>query len=49
MTKNLDITESELKTLVNELLERGFIQYISEDEVELTEVGIRYLKWRDFE
>ena len=49
VTKNLGITESELKSLVDELVERGFIQLISDDEAEITEIGINYLKWRDFE
>lgn len=46
---NLGVTESELKTLVDELIERGFIQYVPNEEVELTEVGIRYIKWRDID
>ena len=49
VVNNLGISESELKSLVDELIERGFIQLISDDEAEITDIGIRYLKWRDFE
>jgi len=49
VVNNLGISENELKSLVDELVERGFLQFISDDEAEITEVGINYLKWRDFD
>jgi len=43
----LDISENELMYLVDELVELGFLEYISDDEAEITEEGISYLKWRE--
>ena len=44
---NLDISEIELKSIVEELVELGFIHFISDDETELTIDGIKYIKYRD--
>jgi hypothetical protein len=43
--KILDISENELMYMVDELVELGFLEYISDDEAEITEEGISYLKW----
>jgi hypothetical protein len=43
----LDISENELIYLVDELVELGFLEYTADDEAEITEEGISYLKWRE--
>jgi len=43
----LEISENELMYIVDELVELGFLEYISDDEAEITEEGISYLKWRE--
>jgi reverse gyrase len=43
----LDLSEDELMYLVDELVELGFLKYISDNETEITEEGISYLKWRE--
>ena len=43
----LEISESEMMYMVDELVELGFLEYISDDEAEITEEGISYLKWRE--
>jgi hypothetical protein len=45
--KTLEISENELMFLADELVELGFLKYISDDEAEITEEGISYLKWRE--
>lgn len=44
---SLKISENELMYLVDELVELGFLKYTSDDEAEITEEGISYLKWRE--
>jgi helix-turn-helix protein len=46
---SLEISEDELNSLVEELVELGFLKFISDDEAEITKEGISYLKWRDLE
>lgn len=43
----LNISENELEYLVDELIDLGFVKYTADDEVEITEEGISYLKWRE--
>lgn len=43
----IDITHVELELIVNELVELGFLRFINEDEVELTNDGILYLQNQD--
>ena len=40
----LGISENELNSLVEELVELGFLRYTSDDEVELTRKGIKQIK-----
>ncbi len=47
--KILEISENELMYIVDELVELGFLEYISDDEAEITEEGISYLKWRELD
>ena len=46
--KNLDITENELESMVGELVELGFLEFISGDEVIITEDGIDFIRSQDF-
>ena len=41
---NMDVSEEELNSLVNDLISRGFLQFVSGDEIELTKDGILYMK-----
>jgi len=41
---NMDVSEEELNSLVNDLISRGFLQFVSGDEIELTKEGILYMK-----
>ena len=43
----LGISSNELKTVVEELVFMGLLQYTSDDEVELTEDGIVYVTYQD--
>ena len=43
----LELSENELMYMVDELVELGFLKYVSDDEAEITEEGISYLKWRE--
>jgi hypothetical protein len=43
----LELSENELMYMVDELVELGFLEYVSDDEAEITEEGISYLKWRE--
>jgi len=45
--KTLEISENELMYLVDELVELGYLKYTADDEAEITEEGISYLKWRE--
>jgi len=44
---NLDVTENELKSLVDELVEIGFLKLNSDDEAEITEDGIVHILHRE--
>ena len=44
---NLGITRMELESIVNESIKLGFLRYSSVDELELTDKGIDYIKWRN--
>jgi superfamily II RNA helicase len=46
---SMNISENELNLLVEELISRGFLQFVSGDEVELTKDGILYMKNQDLE
>jgi len=43
VTTTMDISHDELESLVGELIQLGFLQYCSNDEVELTKDGVFYL------
>jgi len=43
-TDNLGISTKELEDLVSKLLDEGFLKNVSNDELELTEKGIKYAK-----
>ncbi|EMR74589.1 PDK repeat-containing protein [Thermoplasmatales archaeon SCGC AB-540-F20] len=44
VTDKLDISSNELGSLVDELVKRGLLRYTTDDEVELTEQGIKYIE-----
>ena len=44
---NLGISENELGSIVDELVELGLLQFISDNEAEITEDGIKYIISRD--
>lgn len=44
VTEELGISMDELKAIVDALVKYGLLQYISEDEVEITEKGIEYIE-----
>ena len=41
---NLDISDKELTAIVDELVELGFLQFISDDELEISKKGTIYVK-----
>ena len=43
-TDNLGISSKELEDIVSKLLDEGFLKNVSNDELELTEKGIKYAK-----
>ena len=43
VTTTMGISHDELESLVDELIQLGFLQYCSNDEVELTKDGVFYL------
>ncbi len=44
VTDKLGISSNELRSLVDELVKRGLLRYTTDDEVELTEQGIKYIE-----
>jgi len=40
----LEISDDELKSIVDELVELGFLQFISEDELKISKKGTIYVK-----
>ena len=47
VVNNLGITRNQLKSIVAELVELGFLQFVSQDELEITEDGIKFIKFQD--
>ncbi len=41
---SMGVSEEELSSLVNDLVSRGFLQFVSGDEIELTKDGVLYMK-----
>lgn len=44
---SMNISENELNLLIEGLISRGFLQFVSGDEVELTREGVLYMKNQD--
>ena len=42
--KNFDMSYDDLDKIVQDLLDAGYIKYISNNEVELTQQGVLYIK-----
>ena len=40
----MNISENELNLLIQDLISRGFLQFVSDDEIEITRDGILYIK-----
>ena len=40
----MNISENELSSFVSELVQNGFLEFVSEDEIKLTRSGISYIK-----
>jgi hypothetical protein len=41
---SMNISESELNLLIQDLISRGFLQFVSGDEIEITRDGLLYIK-----
>jgi len=41
---SMNISENELNSLIQDLISRGFLQFVSGDEIEITQDGILYMK-----
>ena len=41
---SMNISENELNLLIQDLISRGFLQFVSGDEIEITRDGILYIK-----
>jgi helix-turn-helix protein len=40
----MNISENELNSFVSELVQNGFLEFVSEDEIKLTKSGLSYVK-----
>ena len=45
---SMNLPDNELNSLIEDLISRGFLQFVSGDEVELTRDGILYMKNQEF-